>query len=108
MSYFDDPANDATAWETEMQDRWAPMATMSDAHREWHLNSGVPMGQPGCPQDACHPPEPDRCSGCGEYDDGANSCSCPPPDFDITKVPHLWDYDPQPFPSSIYDDGIPF
>lgn len=30
------------------------MATMSDAHREWHLNSGVPMGLPGCPQDACH------------------------------------------------------
>lgn len=31
------------------------LATMSDAHREWHLNSGVPMGTPGCPQDACHP-----------------------------------------------------
>lgn len=31
------------------------MATQSDAHREWHLNAGVPMGQPGCPQDACHP-----------------------------------------------------
>lgn len=30
------------------------MATMSDAHREWHLNSGVPVGLPGCPQDACH------------------------------------------------------
>lgn len=62
----------------EYEDRFAPMATPGDAHREWHLNSGVPMGQPGCPQDACHPPEPDRCSGCGEYDDGANSCSCPP------------------------------
>lgn len=32
-----------------------PMATMADAHREWHLNAGVPMGQAGCPQDACHP-----------------------------------------------------
>lgn len=32
-------------------------ATMSEAHVEWHLNSGVPMGQPGCPQDACHPAE---------------------------------------------------
>ena len=32
-------------------------ATPSDAHREWHLNAGVPMGTPGCPQDACHPPE---------------------------------------------------
>lgn len=30
------------------------LATMADAHREWHLNSGVPMGLPGCPQDACH------------------------------------------------------
>lgn len=27
---------------------------MSDAHAEWHRNAGVPMGQPGCPQDACH------------------------------------------------------
>lgn len=33
------------------------MATMADAHREWHANAGVPMGQPGCPQDACHPNE---------------------------------------------------
>ena len=30
-----------------------PLATMSDAHSEWHRNAGVPMGQPGCPQDAC-------------------------------------------------------
>ena len=30
------------------------LATMADAHREWHLNSGVPVGLPGCPQDACH------------------------------------------------------
>lgn len=34
-------------------------ATMADSHREWHRNAGVPMGTPGCPQDACHPPEPD-------------------------------------------------
>ncbi len=27
---------------------------MADAHREWHRNARVPMGQPGCPQDACH------------------------------------------------------
>lgn len=39
----------------ERQDAFAPLATMADAHREWHLNAGVPMGQPGCPQDACHP-----------------------------------------------------
>lgn len=48
-------------------------ATMADAHREWHLNTGVPMGQPGCPQDACHPPEPEadvtqiRCGHCRVY-----------------------------------------
>lgn len=29
-------------------------ATESEAHAEWHRNSGVPMGTPGCPQDACH------------------------------------------------------
>lgn len=56
--------------EREMADAYAPMATMSDAHREWHLNSGVPMGQPGCPQDACHPiedfePEPEPTVKCG-------------------------------------------
>lgn len=38
-------------------DEWAPLATMADAHREWHWNTGVPIGQPGCPQDACHPVE---------------------------------------------------
>lgn len=30
------------------------IATESEAHAEWHRNSGVPMGLPGCPQDACH------------------------------------------------------
>lgn len=39
----------------EFEERHAPMATMSDAHAEWHRNAGVPMGTPGCPQDACHP-----------------------------------------------------
>lgn len=38
----------------ERQDAFAPLATMADAHREWHANAGVPMGTPGCPQDACH------------------------------------------------------
>lgn len=97
MSYFDDPANDATAYETEMQERYAPMATMSDAHREWHLNSGVPMGQPGCPQDACHPVDDE--------------------DYDMSQIDHLWKYDDeqswheaQPEYRAIYgfDDGIPF
>jgi hypothetical protein len=36
-------------------DDWGPLATMADAHSEWHRNAGVPMGQPGCPQDACDP-----------------------------------------------------
>ena len=41
-------------------DDYGTLATMSDAHSEWHRNAGVPMGQPGCPQDACDP---------GWYDD---------------------------------------
>lgn len=49
MSYFD------------YDEEYAPKATMSEAHSEWHRNSGVPMGTPGCPQDACHwDDEPDR------------------------------------------------
>lgn len=42
-------------------EQWGPdsdhtqYATESEAHVEWHRNSGVPMGQPGCPQDACDP-----------------------------------------------------
>lgn len=42
------------------EDHLRPLATPADAHREWHLNAGVPMGQPGCPQDACHPDEYDE------------------------------------------------
>lgn len=30
------------------------LATPTEAHYEWHSNSGIPMGTPGCPQDACH------------------------------------------------------
>ena len=36
------------------QERYSVLATPADAHREWHANAGVPMGTPGCPQDACH------------------------------------------------------
>lgn len=36
------------------RDELTPPATMDDAHREWHRNTGTPMGTPGCPQDACH------------------------------------------------------
>ncbi len=42
--------------EDEFYNRFAPLATMSDAHSEWHRNTGLEYG---CPQDACHPPEPD-------------------------------------------------
>lgn len=38
-------------------DEERPPATEAEAHAEWHRNSGVPMGTPGCPQDACHPAE---------------------------------------------------
>lgn len=31
------------------------LATIAEAHREWHANAGIPVGTPGCPQDACHP-----------------------------------------------------
>lgn len=45
----------------------APLATESEAHAEWHRNAGVPMGTPGCPQDACHPDEHnDDCDRCGK------------------------------------------
>jgi len=43
-----------------------PKATMDESHREWHRNSGVPMGVPGCPQDACHVMDDDGCPWCGE------------------------------------------
>lgn len=45
------------------------IATMAEAHREWHWNAGVPMGQAGCPQDACHPVE-DFFDGDTEWADG--------------------------------------
>lgn len=38
-------------WE---DDRHSRPATESEAHQEWHLNAGIPVGTPGCPWDACH------------------------------------------------------
>ena len=46
---------------------------MAEAHAEWHRNAGVPMGQPGCPQDACHLPEP-NCWECGDTDPACPAC----------------------------------
>lgn len=39
-------------------------ATEADAHAEWHRNTRVPMGQPGCPQDACDGEPEDIVPGC--------------------------------------------
>lgn len=52
-----DAESDFAEMMRERMEAGGPMATMSDAHSEWHRNAGVPMGQPGCPQDACHPAE---------------------------------------------------
>lgn len=71
----------------EFENRYAPCATPGDAHAEWHRNAGVPMGTPGCPQDACHPiddfiPEPEagegiRCAHCkGRHWSVADVRSC--------------------------------
>jgi len=89
MTYYDDEQ----AWheaQNEYMERYAPMATMSDAHSEWHRNAGVPMGQPGCPMDACHPPEPDFCGVCEEY---ADECTCdgaPVEQWEVTTPPEVY------------------
>lgn len=33
---------------------WWGVNAQAAAHYEWHWNTGIPMGTPGCPQDACH------------------------------------------------------
>jgi hypothetical protein len=47
------------SWEHEQEliamERMTHVATESEAHAEWHANTGRLYG---CPQDACHPPEP--------------------------------------------------
>lgn len=47
------------SWEHEQEliamERETHFATESEAHAEWHANTGRAYG---CPQDACHPPEP--------------------------------------------------
>jgi hypothetical protein len=77
------------AWEERQiaDERESRLATPGEAHAEWHLNAGVPMGQPGCPQDACHLPddlEPEpgpgegiRCAHCkGRHWDVAEVKAC--------------------------------
>jgi hypothetical protein len=43
-------------WEMRQieDERYSRTATPSEAHAEWHHNTGLKYG---CPQDACHPPE---------------------------------------------------
>lgn len=46
------------------------LATMADAHREWHQNTETPMGVAGCPQDACDGEDPRpliKCAHCKGY-----------------------------------------
>lgn len=51
---YGDPDEEYALMEWEYEHRYDPPATESEAHAEWHANSGVPMGTPGCPWDACH------------------------------------------------------
>ena len=74
-------------------------ATMGDAHREWHRNAGVPMGTPGCPQDACHLPDP-YCWEC--CDDGSD---CPACRLDAPRLEALM-AEPDPWPPA--DSTLPF
>lgn len=46
--------NDWMDDQDDPRDEHRPCATEAEAHLEWHMNSGVPVGQP-CPWDACHP-----------------------------------------------------
>jgi hypothetical protein len=66
-------------------DDFPSLATMAEAHAEWHRNTGVPMGTPGCPQDACH---------ADEYEDEDDS------DEDEAILAYS--------PSRFADDDIPF
>jgi len=43
-----------------MYDEESRPASEAEAHVEWHINAGVPMGTPGCPWDACHAEEHDE------------------------------------------------
>ena len=93
MSIYDDEQ----AWheaQMEYMERYVPMATEAEAHAEWHRNAMVPMGTPGCPQDACHPiEEPDE-----SYWAAVES------DYRAEMDSDWWSGEPGPG----FDDGIPF
>lgn len=66
------------------EERNSHLATPSEAHAEWHRNAGVPMGQPGCPQDACHLPDDyDEEPGPGE---GIRCAHCKGRHWDVADV----------------------
>ena len=96
---------EAAMMERDMMDEWenqmTPLATLSDAHSEWHRNSGNPMGTPGCPMDACHPPEPDICDSCEEYDEECICDGAPSEQWEVTTPPEVYwtdeDMDEPPF-----------
>ena len=49
------------------------VASDSDAHAEWHRNTGQKYG---CPWDCCEPPEPEHCPVCEfEYLDETGACA---------------------------------
>lgn len=79
----------------DYDDRFSRVATEAEAHVEWHLNAGVPMGTPGCPQDACH----------GDYGPDYEPDEAEPPVWDeaAARVPKY-----VPAPESYDDDDIPF
>jgi hypothetical protein len=56
MMYDDEGFPAPWAWDPFPDtDTLAPPATESEAHAEWHRNSGNPIGRTSCPWDACDP-----------------------------------------------------
>lgn len=73
------------------------LATMAEAHAEWHRNADVPMGAAGCPQDACDGVDPRPqilCGHCKRYHRGvAQVRDCSGIDYDDRLCHHglaLW------------------
>lgn len=92
-------SEDVSDYEAYMEERYEPLATMADAHREWHWNTGIPIGTPGCPQDACH--YPDDLHGDEEDEQAWHEAQ---PEYQALYFPPVdWDN-----PGPGYDDGIPF
>jgi len=81
-------------WEMRQieDERHSHTATPGEAHAEWHRNAGVPMGTPGCPQDACHPiEEPDP-----EPGEGIRCAHCKGRHWDVATVRECAGLEPRP------------